>query len=156
MTQPLLPLAANTYLKSNITSGFYTPGIWPFSPVAFSTDGYWSTDQNDKIQEAENWTSSYSCNKFSHISAYCHFKCTQKMLLLHINIQSQRMYGHHNRLENKERLHMIILILVWVLTLQHYKRSKAELYSYYMIILRAVIMIVFTCHPGQISLYCKD
>jgi hypothetical protein len=25
-----------------------------------------------------------------------------------------------------------------------------------MIILRAVMMTVFTCHIGQISLYCKD
>lgn len=63
---------------------------------------------------------------------------------------------YHSRVENKECHHMIILILVWVLTLQHHKGSKAELCSYYMIILRAVIMTVFTCHTGQISLYCKD
>jgi hypothetical protein len=44
---------------------------------------------------------------------------------------------------------MIILIFVWVLTLQHHKGSKAELCSYNMIILRAVTMIVFTCHQGQ-------
>lgn len=62
---------------------------------------------------------------------------------------------YHSRLENKECHHMIILILVWVLTLQHHKVSKAELYSYYMIIVNAVIMIVLTCQPGQISLYCK-
>jgi len=64
---------------------------------------------------------------------------------------------YHSRLENKECHHMIILILVWVLTLQHNKGSNTELYcSYYMTILRAVIMIVFTCHPEQISLYCRD
>lgn len=63
---------------------------------------------------------------------------------------------YHSRLENKECHHMIILIIVWILTLQHHKMSKAELYSYYMIIVKAVIMIVFTCQPGQISLYCKD
>ena len=78
-TYDTTPLAANTHLKSNVTSGFYKPGIWPFSPVAFSNDGYWSTDQSDKIQ-AEDGTSSYSCDKFSHASTYCHFKCTQKML----------------------------------------------------------------------------
>jgi len=63
---------------------------------------------------------------------------------------------YYSRLENKACHHMTILILVWVLTLQHHKVNKAELYSYYMIIVNAVIMIVFTCQPGQISLYCKD
>jgi hypothetical protein len=64
---------------------------------------------------------------------------------------------YHSRLEDKACHHIIILILVWVLTLQYHKGSKAELYcSYYMTILRAVIMTVFTCHPGQISLYCRD
>jgi hypothetical protein len=64
---------------------------------------------------------------------------------------------YHSRLENKECHHMIILILVWVQTLQHHMGSNAELYcSYYMTILRAVTMIVFTCHPGQISLYCRN
>jgi hypothetical protein len=61
---------------------------------------------------------------------------------------------HHSRLENKECHHMTIFILVWVLTLQNHKESKAVLYSY--MILGAVVMILFTCHPGQISLFCKN
>jgi len=77
-TYDTTPLAANTYFKSHVTSGFYKPGIWPFSPVAFSNNGYWSTDQNNEIQ-AEDWPS-YSCNRFSHASAHCHFKCTLKIL----------------------------------------------------------------------------
>jgi len=164
--------------------------------VAFSNDGYWSTDQNNKIQDPEDWPS-YSCDKFSHASAHCHFTCTQRFCVIahkhtiptdiwsypkvserikagNCNEKSRtytsmpekthtfNMTGkndpkiwYHRRLENKVCHLMTILILVWVLTLQHHKVSKAELYGYYMIIVNAVIMTVLTCQLGQISLYCK-